>query len=455
MPDQEQLIEGAIEKIRTALDRNQVDEAVAILMNFHPVDRADIFNELSDDERDLLLTRLDTASTADLLEEMEDEEAVDTVEDMPAARLADLLDEMEPDEAADLLGNLSPEQASQVLAEMEDADEVIPLLGYPEETAGGRMTTSYLALKPRTTAEQAIQFLREVHPSVEVPYYLFVISREKALVGVVGLRELVTVSPETMVETIMNPEVIYVGADTDQEEVANLMSKYNLAALPVVNDERHLLGVVTRDDVMEVLEDETTEDILHMGAIETGPLVDKPYWSQRIVDMVRSRFFWLLSLFVAETLTGTVLRHYEGELKAVVSLSFFVPLLIGTGGNAGSQTVSTVIRALALKEIRTADAVRVLWREARTGIFLGLLVGLVAFGRSLLWGVGINLAITVAVTVLAICTWATTVASLIPILAARVGIDPTVVSAPLMATLIDATGLVIYFSLAAMILPQL
>jgi magnesium transporter len=174
-----------------------------------------------------------------------------------------------------------------------------------------------------------------------------------------------------------------------------------------------------------------------------------------MVDVVRSRFFWLLLLFIAETFTGTVLRHFEDELDVVVALSFFIPLLIGTGGNAGSQTVATIIRALALREVRPRDFLKVWWREVRTGLFLGLLIALVAFGRALLWGVEQELAITVAITIAAIVIWANTVASVVPIIASRLGIDPTILSGPLMTTLIDGTGLLIYFSLAALILPQL
>jgi magnesium transporter len=237
--------------------------------------------------------------------------------------------------------------------------------------------------------------------------------------------------------------------------VAHIISRYDLAAVPVVDEAGRLMGVITHDDIVDVLEDETTEDILHLAGVESGPLLDKPYWAQRMTDVVRSRFFWLLLLFIAETFTGTVLRHFESELQVVVALSFFIPLLIGTGGNAGSQTVATVIRAIALREIRPRDVMKVWWREAQTGLLLGILIGLVAFGRALLWRVDWQLAMTVAITIATIVIWANTVASLVPIIASRMGIDPTILSGPLMATLIDGTGLLIYFSLAALILPQL
>jgi len=442
-------------RIQAALETGRAQDALGILDSLHPADQAEVFNLLDDGEQELLLPLLDIQSTADLLEELEDEDVLDAIEDFTTEKLADVLDEMEPDEAADLLGDLPPAQVSQALAQMEDADEVIPLLGYPDETAGGLMTTSYVALRRQTTAQQVIEFLRSLELSTEVPYYLFVVDRDKKLIGVTGLRELVVTKANTTMETIMNRDVIYVTVGTDQEEVARVMSRYDLSAIPVVDEAGHMLGVITHDDIVDVLEHETTEDILHLGGVESGPLIDKPYWAQRITDVVRSRFLWLLLLFIAETFTGTVLRHFEEELQVAVALSFFIPLLIGTGGNAGSQTVATVIRALAVREVRSKDLIKVWWRELQTGLFLGVLIALVAFLFALLWNVKWELAVTVAITIAAIVVWANTVASLVPIIASRFGVDPTILSGPLMTTLIDGTGLLIYFSLAALILPEL
>ena len=455
MTDQVESLDVKTERIQSALKEQRLSEALEILLDMHPADQAEVFHSLNEEEKAVLLSHLDVQSTADLLEEMGDEQVLEAVETLSPERLADLLDEMEPDEAADLLGDLPPTQATEALAQMEDAEEVLPLLGYPDETAGGLMTTWYIALRRYTTAEQAIRFLRQVNPDTEIPYYLYVVDLDKRLVGVVGLRELVVASPETRMEEIMDPEVLYVTTGVDQEEVARLMARYDLANIPVVNDQQRLVGVITYDDIVDVLEEEATEDILRLGGIETGPVIDKAYWSQRISDLVRSRFVWLLVLFVAETFTGTVLRHFQSELETVVALSFFIPLLIGTGGNAGSQTVASVIRALALREVRPRDLLKVWWREARVGILLGLLIGVTGFFRALLWGVTPNMALTVGLTVAVICTWATSVAALVPIFASAVHIDPTIVSGPLMTTLIDGTGLIIYFTLAAIILPQL
>ena len=256
---------------------------------------------------------------------------------------------------------------------------------------------------------------------------------------------------EQPIVEVMRRKPITVEALEDQESVAHKIAKYNLLAVPVLEKDGSVVGFVTVDDVIDVLIEERTEDILRMAGVEPGAL-DKPYFENSVFLVVRKRIGWLLLLFVAETFTGTVLRHYESELAAVVALSFFIPLLIGTGGNAGSQTVTTIIRSLALGEIRLQDAWRVLAREASTGLIVGLLVGVVAFGRALLWGAHMPLAITVAITVLAICTWSTTVGSMIPIVAERFGVDPAVLSAPLITTLVDATGLVIYFTIAKMIL---
>jgi magnesium transporter len=233
--------------------------------------------------------------------------------------------------------------------------------------------------------------------------------------------------------------------------VAMKIAKYNLLAVPVLEKDDSLVGFVTVDDVIDVLVEEQTEDLLRMAGVEPGAL-DKPYFDNPILRVVRKRIGWLMLLFVAEMFTGTVLRHYEGELAAVVALSFFIPLLIGTGGNAGSQTVTTIIRSIALGEIRLRQFGRVLAREMSIGVMIGVLIGTVAFFRTLLWGQHIPMALTVAITVLVICTWSTTVGSLIPIAAERFGVDPAVLSAPLITTLVDATGLVIYFSIAKVIL---
>lgn len=444
-----------LERIQELLEEEKYQEALELFNDLAVGDQVVIFPSLSDEHQEELVRRLGAEAAAELFNRLSDGMAAEAAESLPTQQLSEILDEMQPDQAADILGDLPPDQANEALQQMEDSEDVIPLLGYPDETAGGRMTTEFIAMRRHTKAGQAIDFLREVSPSHEVPYYIFVVDREKRLCGVVGMRELVVANPETLVEDLMNPDVVYVTAGSDQEEVVKLMDNHNLSAIPVVDDSQHILGVITHDDVIDVMKEEAGEDILQLGGVEPGPLLDIPYWSQRLSQVVRSRFTWLLTLFVAETLTGTVMRHFDQELQTVVALSFFIPLMIGTGGNAGSQTVATVIRGMALGEVKRGDIFWVWWREFRTGIALGLLLGFVGFFRAMLWGVDQNLALTVALTIAFICAWANSVAALVPLIADKLGIDPTIISGPLMSTFIDATGLVIYFSLAALILPQL
>jgi magnesium transporter len=391
------------------------------------------------------LPELNPADSADILEKMDDEEAAELAATLPTEAIIRIVDEMEPDEAADLLGDIPLERARAVLAGMEDPDVVRPLLLHPDDSAGGLMTSEFLALHRRMTAAEAIQAIREWKPEAETVYYLFVVDRRGRLCGVVNLRQLVAADPVTPIAEIMDLEVISVQAETDQEECARLMSRYDLLALPVVDAEGVLLGLVTIDDVVDVLEDEATEDFQRLGGAQ--PL-RRRYLGAGILTVSRKRIGWLLLLFLTETLTGSVLRYFEDELQSVVALAFFVPLLIGTGGNAGSQTISTIIRALAVGEIDLRDALRVLWHELRIGVLLGLAMAGVGYLRALTWGSTVALAQTVALAIFIIVVWANGLGSVLPLVAARLRIDPTVVSGPVMSGLVDATGLLIYFTIA-------
>ena len=448
-------VQDLVQQVSGYVSVGRISDAIDLLSELHPADRAEVFFHLETEVQANLIDGFDIDITAEIFEELTDEAAAEAAHGLSTERLAEVLDQMEPDEAADVLGDLSPVRAALALAEMEDAEEVIPLLGHPDETAGGLMTTSYVALRRRTSAAQAIDFLREVSPEAETPYYLYVVDRYGALIGVVGLRDLIVASPDAAVETFMDPDVAQIQVGADQEEAARTMARYDLPALPVVDDQGVLQGVITHDDVIDVLEEEATEDVLNLAGIEAAAISNRPYWTLNVTEIVRSRFVWLLVLFVGQTLTTAVLRHFQSEMEAAISLSFFIPLLIGTGGNAGSQPVTTVIRALALEEVHTRDALRVMLREVRTGFLLGLLLSVVAFAWVRISGLPPELALVIAIAVFSITIWANLVGSLIPVFASAVGLDPTVMSAPLISTLVDATGLLIYFSVAIFILERL
>ena len=334
-------LDNTLVQLRAALERDDLTGAVAIIQAMRPPDQADLFAELDDEDQAALLPELHPADSADILEELDEEDAAELVGTLPTQTVIRIVDEMEPDEAADLLGDIRPEQAQAVLAGLEDPNEVRPLLLHPDDSAGGLMTSEFLALRRRMTAAEAIQAVRAWKPEVETVYYLFVVDRYGKLCGVVNLRQLIIADPATPLAEIMDPDVISVPVGTDQEECARLMARYGLLALPVVNGDNRLLGVITVDDVVDVLEEETTEDFQRLGGAQ--PL-DRAYMDTGVLTVTRKRVGWLLLLFLTETLTGSVLRHFENELQEAVALAFFVPLLIGTGGNAGSQTTSTIIR---------------------------------------------------------------------------------------------------------------
>ena len=438
-----------LNKLQVSLEHDNLDEAIALIEALRSPDQAEVFSELDEHRQKAILPRLDPSNSADILEELDEQNAAKLVANMPTATVARIVDKMEPDEAADLLGDMPPQRAQAVLEKLEDPDEVRPLLIHPDDSAGGLMTSEFLALRPRTIVREALDALRQWKPDAETFYYLFVIDQSKKLCGVVGLRQLMVAPLDTPIRELMNPHVISVKAGTDQEECARILSRYDLLALPVVDDNNVLLGIITIDDVVDVLEDEATEDIQRLGGAQ--PL-DQPYLETGVFQIAKKRVGWLMLLFVTEMLTGTVLRHFQDELQVVVALSFFVPLLIGTGGNAGSQTTSTIIRALAVGDVDLKDAFLTLWHELRAGLLLGMAMSVIAFIRALTWGSTTPLAETVALAIFVIVIWANVLGAILPLMAAKLGIDPPIVSGPVMSTLVDATGLFIYFTIARVLL---
>jgi magnesium transporter len=442
--------------LRRLLEQEGPRAAAARLLSYHPVEMAEALEPLDAEERFAVFSHLPDGIAAQILRNADAEFRAGILERLPSRRLAELLDRRPVDEAGNLLDQLPEERAEEVLSLMpsSEARPLQALRAYPPQSVGRLMVRRVPRVPPTLTVAEALTYLRRTDADLETVNNLYAVDPSGRLAGVVALRELMTAAPERRLADLMQRRLIMVTPETDREEAANLVSRYNFLALPVVDDEQQLLGIVTVDDLIDVLIQENTEDVLRLGGVggHEGPSDTTPYWAGRITAVVKKRLSWLLLLFVAETFTGSVLRHFGDELHRVTALAFFIPLLIGTGGNAGSQTVTTIVRGLAVGEIRLRDALRVLWRECSTGMLLGLLLGIVAFGRALLWKASLPLAVAVAVTILAVCTWANTVGAIIPILAQRLRIDPTVVSAPFITTLVDATGLVIYFLVAKAIL---
>jgi magnesium transporter len=451
------LIDAALERVRAALEAGHVDSAIAVLATLHPADRAEAFSDLPRDEQEEILPHLNPEATAELLEELEEEAAAEVAASLPTETLADVLDEMDPDDAADILGDLPPEQAASALAQMEDADEVRPLLAHPDDTAGGLMTSEFFALRRQMTAQMAIDFLRRQRPDGASPYYLYVVDRFNKLIGIVSLRDLIVAPPEIVIETIMRRDVTSVPVGTDQEEVAQLMKKYALLALPVVDAEGKLVGVIKHDDIVYVVEEEATEDLQKIGGLEA---LAEPYMVISFWGMIRKRAGWLIILFLSEMLTATAMGFFEAEIARAVVLALFVPLIISSGGNSGSQAATLVIRAMALGEVRLRDWWRVMRREVLSGLTLGAILGGIGFLRIAAWAFAFDtygphwplIGLTVGLSLIGIVLWGTLTGSMLPLFLRRIGLDPATSSAPFVATLVDVTGLVIYFSVASLVL---
>lgn len=445
-----------LERIHLRLDESSVGISHQ-LAHLEVADLAELLNQLLLAEAATVISMLPIARVIELFDHSEMRRRAAILEQLEPERVAQILEGLSADERTDVIQRMGLHYRHRVLPKLnpEIRKELEGLLQYPAHTAGGIMTTEFVRLDSQLTVSEALKHIRAVAREKESIYACYVLAEKtNALLGAVSLRDLVMAELTTPVTEVMRRKPVTVNALDDQELVAKRIAKYNLLAVPVLEKDGSVVGFVTVDDVIDVLVEEQTEDILRMAGVEPGAL-DKPYFDNPISRVVRKRIGWLLLLFVAGTMTSAVLHRFEDELATVVALSFFIPLLIGTGGNAGAQTVMTVIRSLALGEIGTRHAWRVVLREASTGMIVGLLVAPIAFGQALLWSVPIALAVTVAVTMLAICLWSTTVGALVPIVAERFGVDPAVLSAPLITTLVDATGLVIYFSIAKIILQQI
>jgi magnesium transporter len=436
-----------VRRLRRWLADGNLQEAESAVIALSPTELADVLLQLDALELARLQQLLGPQRLADGMAELDPSEAARLISRFSRAIAADILEDMEPDDATDVVEELKPAEAEQILDEMDHADaaEIRELLAYPADTAGGRMTTEYVSIGPELTVASALRVLRTQAPDAETIYYIYVTDRGEHLLGVVSLRDLVIAEPTARIAAIMRRQVLHVPADADQEAAARLLVDHNLLALPVVDAAGRIVGVITVDDIADVIEEEATEDIEKLGGSQ--PL-EMPYVQASILQLARKRIPWLLALFLAEAYTGTVLRHYEDTIAAVVSLSFFIPLLIGTGGNVGSQITTTLTRALAVGDIQFRDLWSVLRKEVAVGLLLGVIMAVATFGRAWMLGVEPQVQEVVAITAAFVVVWSSAVASVLPLLLRRIGVDPAVVSAPFITTLVDGTGLIIYFTVA-------
>lgn len=381
---------------------------------------------------------------------------------LPDERAAALIGEMSADRAADVLGELETSRRESILAHLppDARASLISLLGYPPESAGGIMTTEFVAVPSESTVGETLHHIRTVQRDRETVYAIYLLDpRSNRVVGTVSLRQLISADPEEPVFTLSQKRPLYsVSPDTDREEVAALIGRHNLLAIPVLDSKRHILGIVTVDDVIDAIVAESTEDVQKFGGVEA---LGRPYMLIGFGSMVKKRAGWLCALFLSEMLTASAMQHFEAELEKAIVLTLFIPLIMSSGGNSGSQATSLIIRALALGQLRLRDWWRVALRELPTGIVLGGILGLVGVLRIAVWQkLGFYdygphwelVAATVAAGLVGIVTFGSLAGSMLPFVLQRLRFDPASASAPFVATLVDVTGLVIYFSIAIVIL---
>jgi magnesium transporter len=443
-------VDNTLDQVREALAQEDWTRAVALVEALRPPDQADVFGELPPSQQDVLLPHLDIEDSADILEELEEEDAAEIAARLEPEELADILDEMEPDEAADLLGDIAPEHAAEVLAAMADSEEVRPLLVHSDETAGGLMTSARVTLHKDMTVEQAFAHLRASQVEPRTVYYLFVVDADVRLVGVVPLRRLVVSPLSADIASIMDADVISVQADADQEEAARLMSRYDLLALPVVDGENHLLGLITHDDLVEVLEEEATEDIYRLGGLPEEQPYDAPIYSS-----LRTRLPWLALNLGTAMVSGIVLRLFESTIAQVAVLAMFFPVVAGVSGSAGTQALTVTVRGLSLGEIDPRDGFRALGREVLIGLANGLVVGALVALIALALGGAPILGLVVGVATLLNMIGAGIAGAVVPLIMQVLKVDPALASPILVTTITDACGYLFYLGFATLVLASL
>ena len=412
------------------------EEVMPLLYRLLPKEpAAEVFVELDTDSQEMLINGFSNSELTEVLEELYLDDVADIVEEMPASVVIRILDRATP----------------------EMRKSINDILKYPEDSAGSIMTMEFLSLKKAMTVSDAFKRIRRIGGDMETINMLYVTDSRRKLLGVLSVRDLLLADEEDLIEDLMDPNVIFATTTDDKEDVAQALSKYDFLAMPIVDMENRLVGIVTVDDAMDVIEEETTEDFEKMAAMLPS---DKPYLRTGVVDTWKARLPWLMILMLSATFTGIILNHYENALAACIVLNAYIPMLSGTGGNSGTQASVAVIRALSLDEVEFSDVLGVLWKELRVAILCGLCLGganfakMLLIDRALLGNDEVTLAVcaVVCLTVMFVVIFAKAVGCSLPLLAEKIGLDPAVMASPFITTIVDATSLLIYFTLASALL---
>jgi len=410
-------------------------------------DRPGYFRSLPHEEAAELFWSLTTWDQAELLDAL------------PERERRFWLRALAPDDAADVVQHFPEEERAAYLEMLDDVTrrEVKALLAYKEDVAGGLMSPRFVRLRPEMTVDEAIAYVRRQAAQVDSIHYAYVLDGEQRLLGVLGFRDLLAAASNQLVREVMRKDFVAVTEEVDQEQLARLFEDWRLVAIPVVDAEGRMQGIVTVDDIVDAVEEEATEDLQKFGG---SAALEGPYLEVGFGQMIRKRAGWLAVLFLGESFTATALAHFEEEIARAVVLALFIPLIISSGGNSGSQAATLVIRAMALGEVGLRDWWRILRRELGSGLALGAVLGAIGFARIVLWQLAgqvygehyLLVALTVAASLIGVVLFGTVTGSMLPVILRRLGFDPASASAPFVATLVDVTGVVIYFTVAAAIL---
>jgi len=446
-------------EIGELLEQRQFDQLRSALLEFEPADIAALVDTLQEDQAALVFRLLPRDLATEVFSYLDSDQQQNLIAHLGTERVAALINELDPDDRTALLEELPAEVAQRLIALLTPAERSVTqaILGYPEESVGRLMTPDYVRVKPEWTIAHAMDHIRKYGRDAETVNVIYVVDEQGRLVDDLRIRQFLLADPQQTVESIMDRKVRALAATDDREEAVRQMQHYDRVALPVVDSRGILVGIVTADDVADVAEEEATEDIQKMGGMEA---LQVPYLEAGLGEMLRKRAGWLSVLFVGQMLTATAMGYFEGEIERAVVLALFLPLIISSGGNAGSQATSLVIRAMAVGELRLRDWWRVLRRELFTGVTLGVWLGLIGVARVVFWPdrAGLYgehyvlLGLAVGASTIGVVTFGAFAGSMLPFLLRLLRLDPAAASAPFVATVVDVTGVVIYFSVAAVLL---
>jgi magnesium transporter len=456
-----ELTDEFLASLRTAIESQNGTFVAEQLHKLHAPDIAEILDKLEIEEAKYVYTHLDEQIAADVLVELKDDVRERFLASLTSKEIAEqFIDNMDSDDAADVIAELPDSVQDEVLSHIEDseqASDIVDLLNYDESTAGGLMRKEFVRVHVHSKAIDCVSEIREQANDLEEIYAVYVVDDGERLIGLLPLKKLIISPVGSIIADIYDPKIISVKANTPADEVANVMDKYNLVAVPVVDALGRLVGIITIDDVVNFRREEETEDVQKMGAMEA---LEDPYMSTPFLQMIKKRAGWLIILFIGETFTATVMSFFQDQIAKAVILALFIPLIISSGGNSGSQASTLIIRALALGEITIRDWWKIVKKEFSTGLVIGLILGFIGFLRVAAWSYFISsygphwerIALAVGFALVGVVMWGTLMGSLLPLGLKRLGLDPAVSSAPFVATLVDVTGLIIYFSFSILFL---